>query len=168
MTIKDLIPSYWNRKRPFATSDSRSLGSLQDHMNRLFDNFFEDFGIQPFRSASGAFSGFNPHVSVTEDAKSLTVTAELPGMDERDIDLSITKDALRIRGEKKSESEHQEGKNCVYNEMTYGSFERVIPLSFEVEEDKVDASFKKGVLTVQLPKSAAARRDTKKISIRSA
>jgi len=106
-----------------------------------------------------------PRLDVTEDAKSLTVTAELPGMSDKDIDISISSDTLTIRGEKKDEKEDN-NKNYYYSERSYGSFLRSIPLSQQIDTDKVSANFKKGVLTITLPKTVSAMDATKKISVK--
>jgi len=93
------------------------------------------------------------------------VVAELPGMDEKDINLSIEDNALVLSGEKKSDVE-EKGKTFHRVERTYGSFQRVIPLNVEVDEDKATASFKNGVLAITLPKAAEAVKQSKKITIK--
>ena len=103
-----------------------------------------------------------PQIEVNETDAQIQVSAELPGLDEKDIDLLISDGALIIRGEKKAEVED---KNRQFSERFYGRFERQIPLGVEIEEDKVEASFKNGVLTVTLPKSARALTKMKHIEI---
>ena len=90
------------------------------------------------------------------------VSAELPGMDEKDVEVLVEDGTLTIRGERKSETEH---KDRHFSERYYGPFERSISLPFEVEEDKAEASFRNGVLTVTLPKSAKAEDKAKRIAI---
>ncbi len=109
---------------------------------------------------------FAPEVDVTEKEGELRVCVELPGVDEKDIDLSLSEDALTVRGEKKAEKEEKE-RGRHYVERTYGAFERRIPLPCEIAPDKANASFKNGVLTVTLPKSAKAS-SAKKIAISAA
>jgi len=141
--------------------------SLQREMNRLFDNFFG--GLSPFPRASlerGSAESFIPRIDVSETDKEIKVSAELPGMDENDIDVSLTKDTLTIRGEKKEEKEDK-GKNYYRMECSYGSFSRNIPLPAEVSTDKVEATFKKGILYVTLPKTVSAIEKTKKVPIKS-
>lgn len=166
MTISDIAPWNWKKKKLPITQEENPFTGLQKRVNRLFEDFFSGFELEPFGSLWEGGS-FSPKLNVTEDEKELRVTAELPGMDEKDIDISLTKDALTIRGEKKEEYEEKEGKNSYYTERSYGSFQRTIPLTVAVDEDKIDASFKKGLLTIRLPKTAEAQRETKKITIRS-
>jgi HSP20 family protein len=92
------------------------------------------------------------------------ISAELPGLEEKDIEVLMGDGVLTIRGEKKSEVEDKER---AFSERTYGRFERRIPLAWEVEEDKIEASFKNGVLTVTLPRSAHASPPVKRIPVNS-
>ncbi len=103
-----------------------------------------------------------PRLDMTEDAKAFTVTAELPGMSEKEIDLSLSGDTLTIRGERGE----GDNKSNFYSERSYGSFMSLIPLPRQVDTDKVSASFKKGVLTITMPKTAAAEGELKKISVK--
>ena len=138
---------------------------IQRRMNRLFDEFFnEPFGLAPMREFG---QNFMPRVDVYEDEKEMRVTAELPGMDEKDIDITLDREVLTIRGEKSSETKEENGQ---YHriERSYGSFERQIPLSMEVDANKVDAEFKKGVLTITLPKPVEATSRVKKIAVKKA
>jgi HSP20 family protein len=139
--------------------------ALQQEMNRLFEGFFRGFDRFPSDRAAGASGTFLPRVDVTESEKEVRVTAEIPGLDEKDLDVSIARDALTLRGEKKIEAEEKRG-NCYRMERSYGSFHRTIPLPAEVLTDRVEAEFKKGVLTVRLPKSPAAQRNARKITVR--
>ncbi len=135
---------------------------LRQEINSLFDYFFRGFEIEPFR---GRFGAFTPSIDVKESDKDISVIAELPGMDEKDIDVSLTRDALTIKGEKKEEKEEKR-KDYYRMERTFGSFTRTIPLPTEIDVDKVKAEFKKGVLTVTLPKSEKAIKETKKIPVK--
>jgi HSP20 family protein len=166
MSVTDLIP--WRRegKRvPVRREEERSLLSFQDEMNRLFDQFFGGWGLAPFREFPEQWDAFSPRVDVVEGDKEVTVSAELPGMDEKEIDVSLSHGVLTISGEKREEKEDK-GKNYYRMERSYGSFQRSVPLPSEVDEDKAEATFKKGVLTITLPKAAAARA-SKRISIKS-
>jgi HSP20 family protein len=140
--------------------------AIQNEMNRMFDQFFDDpftlLSIPSMRSVSD----FMPRIDVSETDAAMQVTAELPGMEEKDIQISLENDALVISGEKKSDVE-EKGKSYHRVERTYGSFQRVIPLVGDVQEDKVEASFKNGVLHVTLPKTPAAAKQTHKIQIKS-
>jgi HSP20 family protein len=92
------------------------------------------------------------------------VTAEVPGMEEKDIEVLLDDGVLTLRGEKRSETED---KNRQFSERYYGRFERRIPIGYEIEEDKIDARFKNGVLSVTLPKTAKAQSQAKRIAIKS-
>lgn len=166
MAITDLIP--WKREEREAPvrQEEQSAQSLQQEMNRLFDEFFTGFDLAPFRGFEGTWDAFSPSVDVTESDNEIKVSAELPGLDEEHIDVSLSRDALTIKGEKKEERE-QTGENYYRMERSYGNFQRTIPLPCEVDTDDVDAVFKNGVLTIKLPKTAGAQA-CKKISVRTA
>jgi HSP20 family protein len=133
-------------------------------MNRLFDEFSRGWGLAPFREFSDQWDAFSPRVDVVEGDKEITVSAELPGMDEKEIDLSLSHGVLTISGEKWEEKEDK-GRNYYRMERSYGSFQRSVPLPSEVDEYKAKATFKKGVLTITLPKMAEAR-DRKRIPVK--
>jgi HSP20 family protein len=128
-------------------------------VNRLFDDVWNGFGNRWPTLMEGRFSW--PSVELSETDKALKVTAELPGMDEKDVQVELANGVLRIRGEKRVESE---GDGKVFSERYYGSFERQIPLE-GVQEDKVEASFRNGVLTITLPKSDEAKAQVRRIAI---
>jgi HSP20 family protein len=104
---------------------------------------------------------------VKEEEKDFIVSAELPGMDQKDIDVTVTNDSVRISGEKKHEEEKEE-RGYYRRETSYGTFERVVDLPTEVDESKAEAEFSKGVLTIKLPKTEEAQAKRKKIKIRGA
>jgi HSP20 family protein len=168
MAITDLFPWKRGEKVPVRREEGYPFHSLQQEVNRLFDDFFGkgEFGLTPF---SGGFmeryGAFNPQVDVTETDQEIKVAAELPGLTEKDVEVSLSNDMLTISGEKKAEKEVK-GENYYRMERSYGSFQRTIPLPTEIEADKVDATFKNGVLTVTLPKSAQAVQNRKKIAIK--
>lgn len=167
MAIRDLIP--WSRQEnrlpvPFDAdreADSLPLLSLHRDVNRLFDDVFRGLGTS---SRFGAFErGLAwPNVEFTEAEKEFRITAELPGLDEKDVELSIEDGVLTLRGEKKAEVED---KDRGYSERSYGRFERRIALPRSVERDKANAAFRNGVLTVTLPKSQAANENRRRIPI---
>ncbi len=157
MAGKNLTPSI-KKSLPIKREERDIFSLFREEMNRLFDNFFRGFEIEPFGT-------FRPSVNVVEDEKEIRVSAELPGIDEKDIEVSLSKDSLTIKGEKKEEKEDK-GKNYYRMERSYGSFSRTIPLPVEIDADKVKAQFKKGVLTVTLPKTAKAIKETKKIPVK--
>jgi HSP20 family protein len=134
--------------------------TLHREMNRLFDDVFNRFeGGMPSLFGRGPSW---PSIEVNATDKELRVSAELPGLDEKDVEVLVDNDVLTIRGEKRSESED---KDRHFSERYYGRFERSIALPFEVEDGKAEASFKNGVLTVTLPKSAKAQEKAKRIPI---
>lgn len=146
MHIKSLIP----RRRERALAERDPFAVLRSEMDTLFDGFFSEFG-EPAR----ALKSFNPRVDVTENDKEVRITAELPGVEEKDVEVSLTGDAITIKGEKREEKE-EKGQEQYRLERSYGAFRRSFSLPSEVDADKTTASFKKGVLTVTLPKTAQA------------
>jgi HSP20 family protein len=146
---------------------------FQREMDRLISDFARPFGLssdRPFESsplaqAGTALSEFTPRVNVTENDKEIVVSAELPGMEEKDVEVLVEDDVLIIRGQKTRESEADE-KNIYRYERTYGSFQRQFELPAEVQEDRAEASFKNGLLTVRLPKVAETKQQAKKIPVR--
>jgi HSP20 family protein len=166
MALKDLIP--WNRGRDVTIRRAEAASpflSLHREMNRLFDEAFRGFDLAPFGISDRFFGGGAswPNMEVAETHKEIKVTAELPGLDEKDIDVHLVNGVLTISGEKHAETED---KDRLFSERYYGRFVRRIPLE-DVDENKVTASFKKGVLTVTLPKSALAIDRVKRIQIQS-
>ncbi len=140
--------------------------AIQNEMNRMFDQFFSDpFTLLPLSSMRN-ITDFLPRIDVSETDQAMQVTAELPGMQEKDIQIALENEALVISGEKKNDLE-EKGKNYHRIERNYGSFQRVIPLVSEVEAEKVEAVFKNGVLTITLPKTPAAAKLSHKIEIKS-
>ena len=161
MVIRNLVP-FGKKSVPVKREEQNPFSLLRREMDSLFDNFYRGFDIEPFESRLGVF---NPKVDVTENDKEIKISAELPGMDEKDIDVSLQIDMLTIKGEKKEEKEDK-GKDYYRMERSYGSFSRTIPLPIEVETEKVEAKFKKGVLSITLPKTAKAVAETKKIAVK--
>ena len=166
MAIRDIAPWKWGRKGvPAGREGEHPIYSLHRAMDQLFDQFFGNFERLPFGTPEGWTGPFSPQVNMAESDKDIRVTAELPGMDEKDIDISISKNTLTIKGEKKEEKEEEE-KDYYYAERSFGAFRRVISLPCEIDTKKVDASFKKGVLTITLPKIVPSEAEVKKISVK--
>src|SRR5574340_316343 len=161
MTMRNLVP-FGKKSVSAKREEEHPFSLLRREMDSLFDNFFRGFDLEPFENRLGTFS---PRIDVTENDKEMKISAELPGMDEKDIDVSLQNDMLTIKGEKKEEKEDK-GKDYYRMERSYGSFSRSIPLPIEVETDKVEAKFKKGVLSITLPKTAKAVAETKKIAVK--
>ncbi|MBK7057688.1 MAG: Hsp20/alpha crystallin family protein [Leptospiraceae bacterium] len=107
-------------------------------MNRVFDSFFETWDSPK----PGMSSSFSPTLDISENEKEYTINVELPGMDEKDVEVSCTDDSLTISGVKKNETEDKKG-NYHYLERSYGSFKRVIPLGDNIDKTKITANFKK-------------------------
>jgi len=128
---------------------------------RWGDSWFDRAWEDPFRVALSPFEGMRlpkmPSVDVTESDREVKVRAEIPGMNEKDIDLTWQDGVLRIRGEKKSEKEEKR-KDGMYRECSYGSFSRDISLGESVEWKNAKASYRHGVLTVTLPKTENAKK----------
>lgn len=163
MALRDLIP--WGKQESQVpvrvnTPGDHPLFSLHREVNRLFDDLFRGIGVPSLGSPGASLEW--PSIELSETEKEVRVTAELPGLDENDVDLSIENGVLSIHGEKKSEIEDKERG---YSERSYGRFERHVSLPPGIEEDKVSASFKKGVLTVVLPRSATAIESRRRIPI---
>lgn len=161
MSFRDLVPWGFGKITPKEKYET-PFETLQREVNSLFDNFFKGFDLAGLDSGAR----FTPRVNVTDSDKELTVTVELPGMDEKDIDVSLTKDSLTVKGQKKEEKE-EKSKGYYHMERSYGSFSRTIPLPCDIESDKAEAAFKKGVLSITLPKTAEAVKETRKIAIKS-
>jgi len=161
MKIKSLLPDVARRAK---WEDENPFYFLQREMNNLFDNFFRGFDLAP-RKFAGAFGSFTPSIDVKENDKEYIIKAELPGVDEKDIEVKVTNDAVTIKGEKKEEKEDKD-RNYYYMERSYGSFSRVIPLEAEIEAGKAEAHFKNGVLDIKIPKSPSAKTKGTKVPIK--
>ena len=162
MTLRNLVPL--RRREVPVRRGYEPLSTFTQDIDRLWNDFFKGYGLEPFTDRLGQFS---PTIDVKEDEKEIKVQAELPGMDEQDIDIALNRDSLTIKGEKKEETEEKE-KDYYRMERSYGSFTRTIPLPEEIDTDKAEARFKKGVLTVTLPKTEETRKKTKKIKVEAA
>lgn len=135
--------------------------SLQREIDRLFEDFSRGF---PTIAGNGAIA-LMPSMDVTETDKEIEITAELPGLEEKDVQINIADNILTIRGEKKAEKE-QKDKNYRLVERSYGSFERTLELPEGVNADAIKANISKGLLKVTVPKPAPAQ--AKKIEVKSA
>jgi len=169
MPFSNLIP--WSKRQlPMRREEQHPIYSLQNELNRAFDEFFgrweEPFGLLT-PSLTKSFGGALefPRIDVSETDKELRISAEIPGLTEKDIQLHLAKDALTITGEKKEEKREDE-KGWYRMERQYGSFTRSIPLPYEVDTEKAEATFKNGVLVVTLPKTVAHQRAAKSIEVK--
>jgi HSP20 family protein len=167
MRVTDLIP--WRRdKREVSVrrNGDDPLGALQTDINRVFESFWRKFDVPmvPGWNAGIGNAGIPP-VDVRETDKALEVKAELPGMDEANVDVSVAEGALIIRGEKKLEREAEE-KGYVLHERSFGRVERVVPLPDGLDLDAAEATFKNGVLTVSIPWTGEALAAVKHIPVK--
>ena len=128
----------------------------------LFDAFFNDSRL-PAANSNG--TSFSPRIDVSESETAYEISAELPGIVDKDIEITVVDGVLTLKGEKSSKQEEKEG-NYYRQERAYGSFERSFHLPDEVEADKVEANFKNGVLTVGLPKSEEAQSVVHKVEVK--
>jgi len=163
MEIKDLIP--WARREnvPESKSDDQNpIARLQREMNRVFEGFWNRAGDMDWPWGRG-----EARSDVVEIKDAVEVSIELPGMDMKDIDVTVTDDMLTIKGEKKVE--RQEDKKGYYlSERSYGAIYRTIPLPPGVDGAKAEASFRNGVLTIRLPQTPEAQAKVKRVEVKSA
>jgi HSP20 family protein len=148
----------------------RPFDSLRNQVDRLFRDFEVGFLQSPFSREIDNFwqrdFGFavKPAIDIVDKDNHYEVTAELPGLDAKNIDLQLSDGVLTIKGEKKEEKE-EKTKDRYVSERRYGSFRRSLQVPTSVDADKIDASYKSGVLTITLPKSAEAQKKQKTIPI---
>jgi HSP20 family protein len=160
MALTDLVP--WGRNCSVATQrfsdDGDPLLALHREMNRMLDDFARGFGMGlPARFGA---SGTWPHVEVSETDKEVKVVAELPGLEQKDVEVSLHDGVLTLKGEKKQESD-----GTLYTERWHGQFQRSLQIGPDVDPDRVSAAFKNGVLTVTLAKRPEAQSQVKRIPI---
>ena len=164
------------KSAPVPTTAPDMWRSFRTEMDRVFDRFAGDFGLpsltrmfdmRPTLRLASSFSLPTPAMDVIEDADAYKLTAELPGMTEKDIEVVVSDGMLTLKGEKKQEKE-QKDKNYYMSERAYGAFERSFTLPEGVDRDKVGAEFTKGVLTITLPKKPEAKVEPTKIEVKAA
>lgn len=162
---------------PAPAGAMQPLGHLRDDFHRLserFDRMFADFptwspfssrwlDFEPFRKIGSVF-GAEPRIDVAESDKGFEINVELPGIDEKDLDVTASDGMLTVKGEKRSERDEKK-KNYHLSERTFGSFQRSFRIPESVERDKIAAKFDKGVLTLTLPKSASAKSNKRQIAV---
>lgn len=157
----------------------RPLMTLQEEMNRIFNDFF-DVGPRSFGRESGTMGSmgsmgtmgrgglmtrFEPRMDVSENEKEVKISLDIPGMSRDEIELSLSDDLLTISGER-SETREEEKENYLHRERSYGMFRRTIPLPEYINRDKIDAKFKDGVLNVTLPKTDEGRKKWRRIDVK--
>ena len=159
-----------------AAQSAYPLATLRDEMDRLFDNFFQGwptlssrmFDLAPFKRASeplsSGYRAIMPKVDVSETEEGYEIQAELPGLDEKDVGITVSDGVLTIKGEKKAEREEKK-KDYHLTERSYGMVQRSFELPDSVDADKISAKYAKGVLSVSLPKSKESKSKERKIAI---
>ena len=141
--------------RPFG-----ELGSVRSEMDKLWNKFL---GETPF--ARSFTEEWSPSVDISETKDKLVIKAELPGLDAKDVNVSISGDLLTIKGEKKKEEEEKD-EHHHYMERYYGSFQRSFQLPINVKTDKIEATFDKGILKVTLPKTEEAKKKEIEVKVK--
>ena len=161
MQIKDLIP--WARKDHVPgpkNDDSNPIATLQREMNRVFEGFWNRAGDLDWPWGNGEAKS-----DVVETADHVEVSIELPGLEMKDIEVSVTNDMLSVKGEKKVERQ-EEKKGYYLSERSYGVVYRTIPIHTGVDGEKAEASFRNGVLTIKLPQTPEAQAKVKRIEVK--
>jgi len=156
--------TFWKRPASLTNRDSEDVFySLQNDINRIFEDFVG--GRERPVAQNSHQRHMIPRVSVKETADEYVVTAELPGFEKKDIQISINNNVLSLKGERRSEEQKGNEKYHV-NEFSYGSFERSFMLpEGHVDEEKVAAKFENGILKINLGKQVAAKRDVRKVDV---
>jgi HSP20 family protein len=168
MDFKSLVPWREKSQSPASRNDYFDpFVSFRREVDRMFDDFFNSFGGRGLRPMAGGWQGVNPVIDLDETDKELVVTAELPGLDQKDFEVMLAGDVLTIRGEKKAEHEQRDG-DAYYMERRFGSFSRSVRLPFEVKDEQLDAKYDRGVLTIRVPKPAGSQKNVRRIEVRSA
>ena len=156
--VKKLIPWRKSTTRQDPLWDEHPLDLLHREVNELFDTYYRGVGRMGPRSVGSA----GLELSETDDE--IRVKAELPGMDEKDIQVTLDEDTLMISGERREQQETKK-RNYHVSEMSYGAYSRTIPLPARIDREKAKARFKRGVLTLTLPKTEQAMADRKRIPV---
>ena len=166
MSIRDL--TLWNRERKPSGSegDYHPVHVLHERMDRLFDDLFPNLNVIPFRRPLENGTFIAPRIDVSESDTAYRFSAELPGVDQKDVEVTLTHGVMTIKGEKKAETK-EEADHFLRAERSYGAFQRSFSLPSDIDEGKVKASFKNGVLTVTVAKKPSAKSATKKIEVQS-
>ena len=173
MSLKELMPWRWGGLRRWEGEGQPlenfryEISELQDEMDRLFEDFWRTGGRSRQLPGRWMRGDLLPEVDQSEDDKAYHVKMELPGLDREDVDVNLSEGLLTIRGEKKQDEE-EKGKDFYRRERSFGAFSRSLPIPGEVDEAKIKASFDKGILSIELPKSENAQKKIKHIDISTA
>jgi HSP20 family protein len=170
MDFKSLVPRREKSQAPATREDFFDpFVSFRREVDRMFDDFFNNlgFGGRSLRPLIGGWQGVTPTIDVAETDREMVVTAELPGLDQKDFEVTLAGDVLTIKGEKKAEQEQKDGDHY-YMERRFGTFSRSVRLPFEVKDEKVDAKYDRGVLTIRVPKPVEAQQAVRRIEVKAA
>jgi HSP20 family protein len=165
MDIRDLMPWVAPRGAIPAGGGDQPLRTLQSELNRVFDSLLRTVPGGGAVGAVAPFMGDGPRIDVAETETDIVVSADLPGLEEKDVEVSLGGDLLTIKGERKTESEKRL-LNYRINERAFGSFSRSIALPSAIDADGVSASFKNGVLTITIPKTKEAAQEAKRVAVK--
>ena len=163
--MTSLLPDLWGKDKKVPPT----FETLHDEIDRVFNQFRRDFTLPNLfhKDSNGPSVALTPRIEVVDSENSLDVSVELPGVAEKDIDVSATDNVLTIKAEKKMETKDEKD-NVFVSERSYGMFQRSMPLNFEIDPNKVDAKFTNGVLKITLPKPPEVQQKTKKIKVKPA
>lgn len=151
-TLRKFLPIKKENRLPVENEEIDRFGLLRQEIDRLFEDFTSGLTFEPFRLIERRTRQYSPNVDVSESEKNITVNVELPGMDEKDVRVSFVDGHLMIRGEKTEEKEEKK-KGYYRTERTFGEFMRVIPVPTGVDTNTVSTVFKKGLLSITIPKT---------------
>lgn len=165
MTVRDLLP--FGRTSVPVTRGANPIVTFQDEVNKLFNDFFGELSFPNWGRAAEPASAVSPAMDVTENGEEFKVTAELPGIDPKDMSVTVADGYVTIRGEKKEEKK-EEREGYYRQERSYGSFQRIVALPDNANFDKAEANFKNGVLTLAVPKKAGAQSKERRIEVKQA
>ncbi len=162
--VKSLMP--WKRRQTAVArpEDRHPIELLHRQMNQLFDDFFLDAGRGWWPDTLGGADFLNPEFEIEESDDAVTVTADLPGLEEKDLEVSLDENVLTVSGERTEET-RDEKRHRILSERRYGSFRRSFELPSGLEPDQVKASFKRGVLTITIPRKPEARAPSRRIPV---
>jgi HSP20 family protein len=169
----NIVPWRWKKKTVPVGGQQDAVSNLQRQVNRLFNevvsgsSILPDFVSEPLAQLGERLTTFAPNVNIRKTDTAVIVAVELPGMDERDVEISLTTDGLAIRGERKPDADALDAGEWNYSESEYGPFERIVPLAgLHIHEDKVDATASKGIVTITLPLQGETEAPVRKVEIR--
>lgn len=171
MDFQKLAPWNWFKKEeeehanaPFTPKEGSHLKDLQKDFDKMFESMKRNLGFS--KNADIASGFFKPLLDITSDDNHYTIKVELPGVEQKDIELELEDDILRIKGEKKQEVE-EKSKGFYKMERSYGSFQRILNLPEDADKESINSSYGDGILKVQIAKTKQPKSDVKKIKISS-